>query len=75
MDELVEEHEGSAREDALDLATLILTYFEKRKIDPTIAYAALGCAFLMFHEGLGKGKEEWLETTREMGELTKWEEK
>lgn len=60
-------------DNALDIATLFLVHLDKRKVDPVTAYAALGCAFQMLHQGLGKDKKEWLETTREMGELTDWE--
>ena len=66
--------DGSRSEASLVLATDLFKEWDKKKLDPVIAYAALGCAFQMLHQGLGKGKEEWLDTTKEMAEIT-WEKK
>ena len=59
-------------EEAIDLANSILIDWDKKKIDPGLAYAALGCAFQQLHQGLGKDKKEWLKTTKDMAKLTNW---
>lgn len=56
-------------QEAVDLATEMLKSCEKRKILPQVAYAAFGNAFTRLHRGLGKGKEEFLEVAKIMGDL------
>lgn len=53
-------------QEAIDLTDSTLMEWDKRKIEPAVAYAALGSAFLQLHMGLGKGKKEWLELVTEM---------
>lgn len=56
--------------DAIDLSNDILIDWDKKKIHPVLAYAAAGSLFIQMHQGLGKGKEEFISTAKEMADIT-----
>jgi hypothetical protein len=53
---------------SLDIATAMIMDLEKAGCDAVTAYAAFGSAFHRMHTGLGKSKEDWLETTKQMAD-------
>ena len=55
--------------EATELAEKTLKEWDEKKIDPVTAYAALGYAFFNLHIGLGHGKKEWLETTKQVSDF------
>ncbi len=55
-------------QEAIELSHQILKELDKKKIDPVVAYAALGSALLQLHRGLGRGKKAWIKLTAEMAE-------
>lgn len=61
--------------EVIELANSIFINWDERKIDPCLAYAALGYAYITFHEAVGKGKQEWLSITQEMAEIAYREDK
>jgi len=60
-------------EDAINLANAILLKLDEKELDPVLCYSALGCAFLQLHKALGHGKDDWIDTTKEMAMKTNWE--
>lgn len=61
------ENRRDEAEDAINLASMIIMQLEQLNCKPEIAYAALGNAFTRMHLGLGRGKQEWMEITKQMG--------
>lgn len=61
-------------ENGVTLADQLVMALDETKTDPVLAYAALGCAFIQLHLGLGHSKEDFINWTKEMAEIT-WEKK
>lgn len=61
-------------EDALALANFLLLWLDEKELDPVLAYAALGSAFIQLHKALGHSKQNFIDWAKEMAELA-WEKK
>lgn len=61
-------------ENGVELADQILMALDVVKADPVLSYSALGSAFIQLHQALGHGRDDWIDTTKEMAKIV-WGEK
>ena len=60
-------------EEAHKLADAILNSLEEHKIEPLVAFSALGCAFVRLAIAMGHSKDSFKKLCNDMHEFINWE--